>query len=109
MPAIFGEAEGSGEMRFLLKGLVAPVIVILSVFVWVCSALLYCSAFLFGLLSTVLGLFGLAVLILSSVRNGIILFVLAFLVGPMGLPMAAAWMLGKVQDLRYAVQDRVYG
>lgn len=109
MPAVFGETKGSGKMRFLLKILFAPVIVILSVFVWVCSTLLYCSAFLFGLLSTVLGLFGLAVFILSSVRNGIILFVLAFLVGPMGLPMAAAWTLGKVQDLRYAVQDRVYG
>ncbi len=25
------------------------------------------------------------------------------------LPMAAAWLVGKVQDLRYAIQDAVYG
>lgn len=95
-------------MRLLLKILFAPVIVLLSVFVWICSALLYCSSFVFGLVSTILGLFGLAVLVLSSVRNGIILFVLAFLFGPVGLPMAVVWLLGKIEDLRYLIQDRIY-
>ena len=37
------------------------------------------------------------------------ILVIAFLVSPVGLPMAAAWLLGKLQDLRYAIQDRVYG
>lgn len=31
------------------------------------------------------------------------------LISPMGLPLAAIWLLGKVQDLKYAIQDRVYG
>ena len=26
-----------------------------------------------------------------------------------GLPMAAIWLLGKVQDLKFAIQDLVYG
>ena len=56
-----------------------------------------------------MGLLGVAVLVTYSVQNGIILLVIAFLVSPMGLPMAAAWLLGKLQDLRYAIQDRVYG
>ena len=30
-------------------------------------------------------------------------------VSPLGLPMAAVWLVGKVQDLRYAIQDAVYG
>ena len=34
---------------------------------------------------------------------------MAFLISPMGLPLAAIWLLGKVQDLKYAIQDRVYG
>ena len=58
---------------------------------------------------TIVGLLGVAVLVTYSVQNGIILLVIAFLVSPMGLPMAAAWLLGKLQDLRYAIQDRVYG
>ena len=44
-----------------------------------------------------------------SVQNGIILLVIAFLVSPMGLPMAAAWLLGKLQALRYTIQDWIYG
>lgn len=34
---------------------------------------------------------------------------IAFLISPMGLPLAAIWLLGKVQDLKYTIQDRVYG
>ena len=96
-------------MRILMKLLAAPVVLVLMLVVWVCSALLYCSAFVFGLAGTIIGLLGLAVLVTYSVKNGIILLVIAFLVSPMGLPMAAAWLLGKVQDLRYTIQDRVYG
>ena len=49
-----------------------------------------------------------AVLITYSPQNGIILLVMAFLVSPYGLPLAAIWLLGKVQNLRYAIQDAVY-
>ncbi len=30
-------------------------------------------------------------------------------VQPYGLPLAAIWLLGKVQDLEFAIQDKVYG
>ena len=96
-------------MRLILKILVAPVIVALTVFVWICALVLRCSAFVFGLGGTVLGIFGVLALITHQVTNGIILLVMAFLVSPYGIPMAAAWLLGKIQDLRYAIQDRVCG
>lgn len=96
-------------MRFLMKLLAAPIVLVLMLFVWICSALLYCSAFVFVLAGTIVGLLGLAVLVTYSVKNGIILLVIAFLVSPVGLPMVAAWLLGKIQDLRYAIQDRIYG
>lgn len=95
-------------MKIVLRILAAPVVLVLTLFVWICSVLLYCSAFIFGLASTVIALLGLAVLVTYSVKNGIILFVIAFLISPMGLPMLAAWILGMVQDLRYAIQDHVY-
>ena len=49
---------------------------------------------------------------LSSYRDKFILkggMLVAAMVGPLGLPMAAAWLVGKVQDLRFAIQDAVYG
>lgn len=95
-------------MRLILKILVAPIIVVLTLFVWICSGLLYCSAFILGLAGTVLGILGVVVLMTGAVTNGIIVLVMAFLVSPFGIPMAAAWLLGKIQDLRYAIQVRVY-
>ena len=58
--------------------------------------------------STVIALLGVAVLITYSPQNGVILLVMAFLISPMGLPLAAIWLLGKVQSLKFAIQDWVY-
>lgn len=96
-------------MKWLLRILAAPIVLALTLFVWICSAALYGSAFLLGLAGTVVGLLGLAVMVTYSPKNGIILLVIAFLISPMGLPMVAAWTLGKIQNLRYAIQDRIYG
>lgn len=96
-------------MKLILKILAAPVVAALALVIWICAGLLYCSAFLFGLAGTIVAILGVAVLVTYSPQNGIILLVIAFLISPMGLPMAAAWLLGKIQDLRYAIQDRIYG
>ena len=39
-----------------------------------------------------------AVLITYSPQNGLILLLMTFLISPMGIPLAAIWLLGKVQD-----------
>ena len=94
-------------LKLGLKILAAPVVLALMLFTWLCFGLLYVSSFIFGLASTVVALLGIAVLVTYSPQNGVILLVI--LVSPLGLPMAAAWLVGKVQDLRYAIQDAVYG
>ena len=71
-------------MKVVLKVLMAPIILTLTLFVWICSGILYCSAFIFGLAGTIIGLLGLAVLLTYSVQNGIILLVIAFLGGLLG-------------------------
>ncbi len=96
-------------LKLVLKILAAPVVLALMLFTWLCFGLLYVSSFIFGLASTVVALLGIAVLVTYSPQNGVILLAIAFLVSPLGLPMAAAWLVGKVQDLRYAIQDAVYG
>ena len=54
--------------------------------------------------STIIGLLGLAVLATCSPQNGIILPVIAFLVSPFGLPMAA-WLVSKARGAGSAVCD----
>ncbi len=96
-------------MKFILKILFAPVIAILAVFSWLCGLALSMSAWVFGIIGTILGILGLAVLLLDSATNGIIILVFAFLASPVGLPMVAAWMIGQMQKLRYFLQSAVYG
>ena len=96
-------------MKFLLKILFAPVIVILTLIIWTFALILRLSAWVFGIIGTILGILGLAILLLDSVTNGIIVLMIAFLVSPVGLPMLAAWTIGQMQRFRYFVQDAVYG
>ena len=96
-------------LKLLLKVLVAQVILALTLFVWICVGIVYISGLVLGLISMMVALLGVAVLITCSLQNGIILLVMAFLISPYGLPMAAIWLLGKVQDLKFAIQDKIYG
>ena len=103
-------------LKCLLMIVTAPVILVLTLFVWLCTGLIYISGLVLGLFSTVIALLGVAVLITYSSKNGVILLVMAFLISPMGLPLAAIWLplaaiwlLGKVQSLKFAIQELVYG
>ena len=67
------------------------------------------SGLVLGLASMVIALLGVAVLVTYSPQNGLILLLIAFLISPYGLPKLAFWMLGKVQGLKYTIQNFVYG
>ena len=96
-------------LKLLLMIAVVPIVVALTLFVWICLGLVYVSDLVLELISTIIALLGVAVLITYSPQNGLILLLMAFLISPMGLPLAAIWLLGKVQDLKYAIQDWMYG
>ena len=95
-------------MRFLLKVLAAPIIAALAVTVWLCVGVLYCVGTVMGLACWVFVLIGVFALLTVSVPQGIIFLVIAFLLSPLGLPTAAAWLLGRIQALRYFIQDAVF-
>ena len=106
----YKEIEGTlckedDDMRLLLKILAVPIIAALTLFVWLCSAILYCSAYVLGLAGSLLGLLAILVIVLDSVKNGLLLRLVAYMVSPLGLPMAAAWLLARVQDVKYAIID----
>ena len=96
-------------LKCLLMIVTAPVILVLTLFIWLCTGVIYISGLVLGLLSTIIALLGVAVLITYSPQNGVIFLVMAFLISPMGLPLAAIWLLGTVQSLKFAIQDWMYG
>ena len=95
-------------MRFLLKILFAPVIAVLAIMTWFLTFMVSLSGAILGIISAILGFIGVLILIADSTRYGIGLLILAFLVSPYGLPMLAAWLVGKLHGLRYAIQDWLY-
>ena len=64
-------------LKCLLMIVTAPVVLVLTLFVWLCTGLIYISGLVLGLLSTVIALLGVAVLITYSPQNGVILLVMA--------------------------------
>lgn len=96
-------------LKLILKIVIAPVVLLLTLAIWICVGLVYVSGLVLSLTSMVFVLLGVAVLVTYSPQNGLILLVIAFLLSPFGLPKLAFWLLGKVQDLKFAIQDLVYG
>ena len=95
-------------MRILLKILFAPVMLALILFVNFFAFLLTVSSVFFGIAGTVFAILAAILFFAVNRTNGIIVLIFAFLISPFGLPMLAAWLLGKVQQLLYGLQDWLY-
>ena len=78
-----------GLVKLILKIVVAPVVLLLTLAIWICVGLVYVSGLVLGLISMVIALLGVAVLVTYSPQNGLILLVIAFLISPFGLPKLA--------------------
>lgn len=94
--------------KLLLKIAAAPVVAILALFVWFCTWLVCVSGAVLGLVSLILCVCAVLLFLSSSVTGGIIYLILAFLASPFGVPTAAIWLLGKIQGLRYLIQDTAF-
>lgn len=102
------ERRGGFPMRLLLKILFAPVMLALILVVHFAAFLLSVSAGIFALAGTVFAILAAIIFFAVNHTNSIIVLIFAFLISPFGLPMLAMWLLGKLQDLRYALQDWLY-
>lgn len=86
-------------MKWILKILTAPVILLIDLFTLVCMGIISFSAIPLRIVSGIIALLGMAVLVTYSPKNGMILLIIAFLFSPVGLPMLAVWILGVLQGI----------
>lgn len=84
-------------MKIVLKLLTAPITLVFDLTTWIIMGLISCSTVLLGLVSGIVSLLAVAVLVTYSVKNGLILLTVAFLVSPMGIPMLAVKLFGILQ------------
>ena len=94
--------------QFILKSLLAPVMLILAFLIWLCTLTLHISSVLLNILSVLLVLVSVFSFIDHNVKNGVIELVAAFLLSPYGLPMLGAWLVAQLHLLRYWMKEKVY-
>ena len=86
-------------MKWILKILTFPVVLLIDLLTLVCVGIISCAALPLRIVSGIIALLGTAVLMTYSPKNGMILLIIAFLFSPMGLPMLAVWILSILQGI----------
>lgn len=91
-------------MKWILKILTFPVVLLIDLLTLVCVGIISCAALPLRIVSGIIALLGTAVLLTYSPKNGMILLTIAFLLSPMGLPMLAVWILSVIQGISQFVK-----
>lgn len=95
-------------MRRVLKGLLFLIWLILEIAVFMLKLVMVLSATAFGLLLRILVPMAFAAMLLS-LRNGLMLLALAWIISPIGLPWVAERAVFGLDDLRCAVKKWIKG
>lgn len=92
-------------MKLIIKILLTPIVLAIDLLTWIFVGLISCSSILFRLASSLVALLGVAVLVTYSVKNGLILLTIAFIVSPLGLPMVAVNLLNGLQNISTTIKN----
>ena len=90
-------------MRGLLRILLLPLGLALSIVIGICRFFCICSTAVLSVLSSVLFLLSLIALLVGHTQAGTLGLVGAFLISPFGLPKMASWLIDRMDDLRATI------
>ena len=96
-------------MRLIFKLLAFPFVLVTGLLYLVCKFLVIASGAVLGILSGIVFLASLVLFFTAGVWAGLAWLVIAFLISPYGLPMAAAWLFGMIGGANHALKDFVFG
>lgn len=96
-------------MRLILKLLAFPFVLLTGILYGFCKFLLLASGAMLGILSGIVFLGALVLFFIAGFWQGVSWLVLAFLISPYGLPMAAAWLVGIIGGVNGALRDFIFG
>lgn len=96
-------------MRLIFKLLAFPFVLVTGLLYLVCKFLVIASGAVLGILSGIVFLASLVLFFTAGVWVGLAWLVIAFLISPYGLPMAAAWLVGMIGGANHALKDFVFG
>ena len=93
-------------MKKMFKVLLFPIWLVLEVVVFVLKLVMVLSSTVLGILLRILVPMAFVAMLLS-VRNGLMLLALAWLISPIGLPWVADRVVFGLDDLRYTMKARI--
>ena len=96
-------------MRLIFKLLAFPFVLVTGLLYLVCKFLVIASGAVLGILSGIVFLASLVLFFTAGVWAGLAWLVIAFLISPYGLPMAASWLVGMIGGANHALKDFVFG
>ena len=96
-------------MRLIFKLLAFHLVLVTGLLYLVCKFLVIASGAVLGILSGIVFLASLVLFFTAGVWAGLAWLVIAFLISPYGLPMAAAWLVGMIGGANHALKDFVFG
>ena len=88
--------------------LLGPVVLALKLLVLFLTFVMAVSSTVLGIVSAFLGLLAMLTCFALSWQNGLGMLVVAWLVSPLGIPLAAVWALDALEKLEDWVVERVY-
>ena len=92
-------------MRIIIKILLFPIVLALTLLVAFCRFFCLFSGMVLGIVAVLLFLLGIVVLFAGRVDGFIGFLVLAWLVSPYGLPLAASWLTERVADFNHMLKS----
>ena len=94
--------------KVLLGILLGPAVLALKLLNLFLEFIIAVSSTVLGIVSALLGLLAVLVWFALSWQNGLGLLVVAWLISPLGIPLAAAWVLGGLEKLEDWLVEKVY-
>lgn len=96
-------------MKLIGKILSLPLILATGILYGIFKFFVIASGAVLGIISGIVFLAALGIWIAAGLLPGLAWMAIAFLISPYGLPMAAAWLVGKLGSLHYSLRDFLFG
>lgn len=91
-------------MKLIIRTVTYPITFLIDLSIRLCALGIGIASALFGWISGLIGLGAAIVTLTGDWKNGLILFAIAFLVSPVGLPMLAVGILSGIQSLSNTIK-----
>lgn len=95
-------------LKFFLMILVAPIWLLLTVFIGIFSLIISIASWVFCIIAFILLIVAIFFLITETSKDGLLVLLVAYLLSPWGIPMFATWILSKFIILKEWLTERIY-